>query len=230
LVVTGSFSSMVRSAPGRSSAPRRGSPGAQVAHAHQVFLFHHRVFADELARHAAVLCEHQQADGVDVEPPGRRQATQLRGVEEKARVVVAPAVLRGEQRHGGFMPVLGLAADVPDRLVQQDGDLRGLLALGFFVHLDAVGWFHLQPHGGDLPIDLDPALGDPVVGLAARAQAALGHAFVQADGVGGPGHPRERAGRCGRTPDGAGGVGGRGSRHNRCAGRRFLHRHRLLLL
>jgi hypothetical protein len=33
---------------------------------------------------------------------------------------------------------------------------------------------------GHLAIDLDPALGNPVVGLAARAQAQLGHALVQA--------------------------------------------------
>jgi hypothetical protein len=131
LVVTGSFSWMVRSCAGRSSLPRSGSawPGAQVAHAHQVFLLHRRVFADELARHAAVLRQHQQADRVDVEPAGRGQAAQLRGVEEEARVVVTPAVLRGDQRHGGIMTVLGLAADMPHRLVEQDGDLRGLLAL-----------------------------------------------------------------------------------------------------
>jgi hypothetical protein len=208
----------------------QGLPGAQVAHAHQVFLFHHRVFADELARHAAVLCEHQQADGVDVEPPGRRQATQLRGVEEKARVVVAPAVLRGEQRHGGLMAVLGLAADVPMGLLSRMVTCVACWPSAFLSISMRSARLDLQPHGRDLAIDLDPALGNPVVGLAARAQAALGHALVQADRVGGPGHAREGAGRCGCTPDGAGGAGGRGGRHNRCAGRRFLHRHRLLLL
>jgi hypothetical protein len=51
----------------------------------------------------------------------------------------------GEQRHGGLMPVLGLAADDTHGLVEQDGDLRGLLALGLFVHLDAVVGCDLQP-------------------------------------------------------------------------------------
>ena len=57
---------------------------------------------------------------------------------------------------------------------------QGLLALGFFVHLDAVLRQDLEPHRRHLAIDLDPALGNPVVGLAARAQTQLGQALVQA--------------------------------------------------
>jgi hypothetical protein len=54
------------------------------AHAHQVFLVHAGVLADQLARHAAVLRQHQQAHRVDVQPPGGRQAAQLGGREALA--------------------------------------------------------------------------------------------------------------------------------------------------
>ena len=46
-------------------------------HAHEVFLLDLAVLADQLARDAPVLRHHQQADGIDVEPPRWRQAAQL---------------------------------------------------------------------------------------------------------------------------------------------------------
>jgi hypothetical protein len=56
----------------------------QRLHTDQVFLFHPRVLADQVARDAAILREHQQAGGIDVQPPGRCQAAQVAGVEAKA--------------------------------------------------------------------------------------------------------------------------------------------------
>ena len=59
---------------------------------------------------------------------------QLFGVEEKAGVVVGPSVLRLDQRDGGLVAVFGLAADVTDRLVDQNGDLLALLMLGYTIY------------------------------------------------------------------------------------------------
>ena len=160
----------------------------RVAHAHEVLLLHAGVLADELARDAAVLREHQQADRIDVEPARGRQATQLLRREAHARAVAAPVVALLHERDGGLVPVLRLAADVAHRLVQQDGDLLRLLAAGARVDLDAVLRADLQAHGRDGAVDLDPALLDPRVGLAARTQAEVGHAFVEADRLGGVGH------------------------------------------
>ena len=89
------------------------------------------------------------------------------------------------QHHGRLVAVLGLAAHVAHGLVQQDGDLLALLAARLGIDLDARVGPHLQAHRRDGAVDLDPALGDPVVGLAARAQAEFGHALVQAGGGGG---------------------------------------------
>jgi hypothetical protein len=82
----------------------------------------------------------------------------------------------------GLVAVLGLAADEADRLVEQDGDLLLLLALGGGVHGDAHIRRHLHAHAGHLAIYAHPAALDPGIGLAAGAQAQLGHALVQARG------------------------------------------------
>ncbi|MNS90277.1 hypothetical protein D3C72_1243270 [compost metagenome] len=194
----------------------RGLVQAVVGHAHEVFLVHRRVFADELARDAAVLCHHEQAGGVDVQPPARRQAAQLLRAEEEARVVFRPAVLRREQRDRRLVPVLGLPAHVADGLVDEDRDLVRLLPLGGLVDLDAVVGRDLHAHLGGLAVDAHPALRDPVVRLAARAQAEFGHAFVEAHGRvgggGGLGHGGANPSKCalrvsGRLPSAACPVG-----------------------
>ena len=138
-----------------------------VNHPHQVFLFHDGVFANQLARHAAVLRQHQQPGRVNVKAPGGHQAFELAGVEEKTGVVLRPAVLRLHQGDGGQMAVFSLAADEADRLVHQHRHLLGLLALGLLVDLNAHIGLHLHAHGRHRPVDLDPALGNPVIGFAA---------------------------------------------------------------
>ena len=91
--------------------------------------------------------------------------------------------LRGvHQHHRRLVAVFGLAADVADRLVQQDRHLALLLAVRFGVDVDARVGPDLQAHHGELAVHAHPALGDPVVGLAARAQAQRGHSLVQAGG------------------------------------------------
>lgn len=103
-------------------------------------------------------------------------------VPKKARIVVGPAVLWGEQGHGGLVPVFGLAADITHGLVDQNRDLIGLLAFGDTVGFNFVGGQNLLPHGRHHAVDLDPAIGHPVVRFTARTHAQLGHAFVQAGG------------------------------------------------
>ena len=176
---------------------------AGIDHAHQVFLFDGRVFADQLARNAAVLRQHQQSGRVDVQPACRHQALELTGVKEEAGVVLSPAVLRLYQCDGRLVAILGLTTDQAERLVDQHRDLVGLLAFGLLADLDAHIGAYLHAHAGDHAVDLDPALGNPVVGLAARGPAQFGHALVQAQravfavggGVALPGWGRHAVGR-----------------------------------
>jgi hypothetical protein len=60
-----------------------------------------------------------------------------------------------------------------------------LVALGAWVYLHAVLRAHFHAHFGGAAIDQYPALIYPRIGLAARAQAKFGHAFVEADEFGG---------------------------------------------
>ena len=168
------------------SRSRRGSRrvlGPGVDHPHQVLFFHQRILANELARHTPILGEHQQAGGVDVQPAGGHQAFELAGVKEEARVVFGPAVLRLHQDDGWLVPVLGLAADQTQRLVDEHRHLVRLLSLRLLGDLDLDIGFDLHAHGGHNTIHLDPALADPFIGLAARRQAQFGHALVQAQGA-----------------------------------------------
>jgi hypothetical protein len=109
--------------------------------------------------------------------------------------------LRLHQHHGRLVAVLGLAADVAHRLVDQDGDLLALLLLGLAVDLDARVRGHGLAHHGGRAVHAHPAARDPVVGLAARAQAQLGHALVQA-------HSGRRRSGCGRRRGGLGNADG----------------------
>ena len=174
-----------------------------VGHAHQVFLVDVRILANQLARDAAVLGQHQEADGVDVEPAGRRQSTQLLAGKAHRRAVLAPAVLRLYQRGGGLVAVLGLAADKAHGLVQQNGHALLLLAARGGGHFDLRIGRDLQAHLGNLAVHANPALGNPVIGFAARAQAQFGHALVEPAGAGG---------RC----TGCGGCGPRGTHRGAC--------------
>jgi len=63
--------------------------------------------------------------------------------------------------------------------VQQDGDLGALVAFGARVNLHFVSRRDLHAHGRGLAVDQHPALLNPSVGFAARAQAEFGHAFVE---------------------------------------------------
>ncbi len=77
------------------------------------------VFADQLARDAAVLREHQQSGRVDIEPACRCEASQQRGIE--ACGCGPPLLRRGsDERHRRLIAVFGLARDVAERLVQQN--------------------------------------------------------------------------------------------------------------
>ena len=156
---------------------------AGVDHPHQVFFFHQRILANELARHTPILREYQKAGGVDVQSAGGHQAFELAGVKEEARIVFGPAVLRLNQDDGWLVPVFGLAADQTQRLVDEHGHLVCLLALRLLGDFDLDIGFDLHAHGGHDAIHLDPALANPFIGLAARRQAQFGHALVQTQGA-----------------------------------------------
>jgi hypothetical protein len=64
--------------------------------------------------------------------------------------------------------------------VQQNSDLRVLVASGARVNFHAVVGANFYAHFSRLAVDQHPALFYPRIGLAARAQAKFGHAFVEA--------------------------------------------------
>ena len=87
-----------------------------------------------------------------------------------------PEGVRRDQHHGRFVAGFGLAGDVADRFVQQDGDAFMLGLLRFPGELDLAGGIDPRAEFGNaLAIDDDQALRDIAVGFAARADAALGH-------------------------------------------------------
>ena len=86
--------------------------------------------------------------------------------------------------------------------------LRGV---GLAIDRDMVGGRHFQAHRRDLAVHAHPATLDPLVGLAARAQAHVGQTLVQA-------HRAGAALRCAAAARGGGcappaGGGGRGVGH-----------------
>ena len=87
---------------------------------------------------------------------------------------------RVDERHCRLMPVFGLARHIAHGLVQHDGDLVGLLALRRTLDRDRVLQRDPDAHFRGLAVHIDPAAGNPVIGLAARAQTQLGQALVQA--------------------------------------------------
>ena len=70
--------------------------------AHEVLLLDRAVLADQLARDAAVLRQHEQADRVDVEPAGRDEAPQVLRREAKPRAVLAPLSLGVTSTRAGW--------------------------------------------------------------------------------------------------------------------------------
>ena len=164
---------------GRKTGLRIARDRAEV-HPHQVFLFHFGILADQLARDAAVLRQHEQAGRIDVKAPGGREAAQLRRREAGVARIAHPVAALTDQAHRRLMPVLGLPAHVADRLVQKNRDLAGLLTARTAVDLDASAVRNFQPDLRDRAIDQHPALRDPFVRLAPRTQAQFGHALVQA--------------------------------------------------
>ena len=164
-------------------------------HAHQIFLLDAAVFTDEGAGHAAILREYQQADGVDVEPTAGGQTSgvlwrKAAAVRRRSHIA-APLAGRTDERGCGFVAIFGLAAHIAHWLVQQDRHLAGLLVARLGQHLDLDVRQHRHAHLGGLAVDQHPAARDPGVGLAARAQAELGHALVQAHLAFGVANPRQ---------------------------------------
>jgi len=157
----------------------------RVLHPHQVFLVDRGRLADQVLGDAAVLRQHQQAHRIDVQAPARHQAAQLRRVELFGRRVVGPAVLGLDEGDRRRIAILGLAADIADRLVDQDGHALGLLGGGLALDRDALAGQHLAAQlRDDLAVHPHPAAGDPFIGFAARAQAQFGHTFGEAERFG----------------------------------------------
>ena len=150
--------------------------------AHEVFFFDAAVAADELFGDAAVLGEYQQADGVDVEPAGGSQALFVAVAVGDAAGVAVPAVFGGDEFDGGAVVFFGLAADVADGFVEQDGYALCLCFVRLFGQFDAVGGRYFLAEYGGSAVYFDPALFDIAVGFAAGAEFEFGHAFGQADG------------------------------------------------
>src|SRR5690606_33532946 len=98
--------------------------------AHEVFLVDLGFFADQRARNASVLRQDEETLRIDIQPAGGRQAAQVRGAELHAGVVTAVLRLRRNEADGRAVALLGLPRYVAYRLVQDDGDTRGLPRLG----------------------------------------------------------------------------------------------------
>ncbi len=159
--------------------------GQRALDAHQVLLLDRRVAADQVLGDAAVLREHDEPGRVDVQSPGGGEAAQVTRLEPGRRRILGPAVLRLDQHHRRLVAVLGLRRDVADRLVEQDRHLLALVLRRGRVDLDARVRRHAHAErGDDLAVDPDPAVLDPLVGLAPRAQAEFAHALGQAGVVG----------------------------------------------
>ncbi len=93
-------------------------------------------------------------------------------VESGSRVVVAPRFCGRHQHARRFVAVFGLAADVADRLVEQDRHPLRLLGACPRVDVDARSGPTRWPSTASFAVHTHPAGGDPVVGFAARRDAA----------------------------------------------------------
>ena len=135
--------------------------------AHQIFFLHVGVFANQLARHAAILRHDQQAHRVNVQAARGRKTFELRWAKANAGGIARPLIARLKQHHGRLVPVFRLTTHIAHGFVQQHRHLLLLLGLGFPLNRDAIGGAHLHAHLGHLAIDPHPALINPSVGFAA---------------------------------------------------------------
>ena len=141
-------------------------PAVNALHTHQVLFLDAGFVADQLFGDAAVLCQHQQPGGVDVEPAGRCQAAVLAGVKLVGRGVTGPAAGGCEECDCRLVAVFGLAADQTDGLVDQHRDQTRLRGVRQRVDVEhRVGRRTLAQNGG-LAAHTHPAGGNPVIGLA----------------------------------------------------------------
>ena len=127
---------------------------------------------------ATILGEYNEPDRIDIEPPCRRKPAQMRCAKTQRQFVVLVAVFRFDQFHGRAITQLGQVGNVADGFVEQYGDTRLLFRLrlprerdgliGEYACTQLCHWNAIHHH---------PALLDIAVGLAARADALLGHQF-----------------------------------------------------
>ena len=174
--------------------------------------------------------------GVDVEParrvPGRAGGSGLNVIGARSS---AQRFSGRISTLAGCVAVLGLARDVADRLVEEDRHLLALVPCARRIDLDARVRRHARAERiRHRAVDLHPAVLDPLVGFAPRAEAELAHALRQprilvlerrrgADGL------RQRAGaacdgrgvvRCCELPGAAGMSGAPDGARPCCARRR----------
>ena len=150
----------------------------------------------------AVLGQHQQAHRVDIRPPaGASPAT----AAERSGCSWGPPVGAGiDQRHGGHVTILGLPADIADRLVQQDGDALLLETLAILSTSMRSAAVTCSPMGATSPLTLTQPLA--IQSSASRREHKPSSAMRLfkrevspptdaglAPGSGGPGETAERA-------------------------------------
>jgi hypothetical protein len=150
-----------------------------ITHSHQVFLGGGRILADQLPGHTPVLRQHQKPHRIDVQPTRHRQPAQLAALETARVYVAGPAALRIDQRHCRTVAVLGLAAHITHRLVQQDRHLVLLQGTRCLPYLHHITRHHLLPHLHRPAVDPHPATGNPVIRLAPRAHPRARQMLVQ---------------------------------------------------
>ncbi|MEY2632535.1 MAG: hypothetical protein RIR00_1189, partial [Pseudomonadota bacterium] len=129
----------------------------------------------------AVLGQYQQAGGVDVQPPGGRDALQMHRLEARP-CGFGPLALGIDQADRRLAARFRLPGNVADRLVQQDRDLPRLGVLGQFRQRDHRIRRRPRPQlAHPLSIDEHQPLFDEGVGFAAGAEATFGHQLGDAD-------------------------------------------------
>ncbi|MNC85322.1 hypothetical protein D3C83_09130 [compost metagenome] len=96
--------------------------------------------------------------------------------ECEGSAVAGKAGFGGDQRDRGEIALLGLRRDVAHRFVEQDGDARFLARLRLFRQRDLLVGEDARAELGDRhAVHQHPAALDVAVGLAAGAEALLGH-------------------------------------------------------
>jgi hypothetical protein len=142
--------------------------GERAFNPHQVFLLDLGVRADQPLRDAAILGEHDEARGIDIQAARRCEPAQVAVHELGPRRILGPVVLGLDEHHRGLVAVLGLARHIADRLVEEDRHLLALVTCRRWIDLDfrIARDAHAQ-RSDDLAVHLHPAVLDPFVGFAA---------------------------------------------------------------